>query len=467
MEIKLNNHLIKIKLSMRKIIILSTMCIFVALFAGKTMAQPFSVANSDGKTIFYNIIGATTTVEVTDSVNGNTPYSYRGKLVIPDTVENNNTLYTVVSIGSSVFQGCTELDTVILPNTLTKIGNAAFDGCTKLSEIIIPDLVTTIESSAFFNCSKLALASIGNSVQTIGKSAFQGCNGLTEIIIPNSVITIDGSAFSACTKLSSLTIGNSVETIGDRAFSICPITSAFIPASVTKMGRGVFAECEKLTAIEVDANNTAYSSLEGVLFDKAQTQLVECPATKTGRYIIPNTVTAIANDAFYGCTKLTAVLIPNSVATIDELVFGNCFDLKEIYVKTTTPPQIQSTTFDDDHFQTLTVYVCGSVENYKTAAHWGNFKKIVEDCDANSIDDISFNYDCMIYPNPVRDNIRIMLPENIYQAVFTLYDMQGRTLIHQNITNQDIVSLNNFAEGIYLYNITTDKQNYQGKIVKR
>jgi hypothetical protein len=451
---------------MKKIIILSTMCIFVALFAGKAIAQSFPFPNSDGKTIYYSII-TSTTVEVTDS-SSYTPYGYRGKLVIPDTVEYNNTYYSVVSIGLSAFQGCKELDSVILPNTLTYIDSLAFSGCTKLSEIIIPDSVTMIGSSAFSDCTNLTLVTIGNSVKTIRNTVFQGCSKLSEITIPNSVTTIGSSAFSTCTKLSALTIGSSVETIGYRAFSRCLyLTSVSIPASVTTIGRGIFAECDKLTVIEVDANNPAYCSVDGVLFDKTQTVLVECPAAQTGRYIIPNTVTSIATDAFYACTKLTAVLIPNLVATIGDYAFADCFGLKEIYVKTPAPPQIQSATFDDDAFQIVTVYVCGSVENYKAADYWKNFKKIIEDCDANSIDNVSFKDDITIYPNPVRDNIRVMLPENIHQAVFRLYDMQGRTLIHQNITNHDIVTLNNFAEGIYLYNITTDKQQYQGKILKR
>lgn len=450
---------------MRKIIILSTMCIIVALFAGKTIAQSFPSTNSDGKTIYYEVL-SDTTVEVTDS-SGSTPYSYRGKLVIPDTVrDENTTLYTVVSIGISIFQGCTELDTVILPNTLTGIGGSAFQGCTKLSGIIIPDLVTTVGNSAFFNCTNLTLVIVGNSVRTIGSSAFQGCSKVSEIIIPSSVTTIGGSAFSACSKLSSLTFGSSVETIGDRAFSRCiSLTTVSIPATVTTIGRGVFAECDKLGSIEVDPDNTAYSSVEGVLFNKTQTQLVACPSAQTGRYIIPNTVTSIEADAFYACTKLTAVLIPNLVTTIGDLAFADCLALKEIYVKTTTPPQIQSTTFDPPY--NITVYVCGSVDNYKTADYWKEFNKIIEDCDANSIDDISFKDDFMLYPNPVRDNIHITLPKNISQAVFTLYDMQGRTLIHQNITNHDIVSLKNFAEGLYLYNLTTDKQQYQGKILKK
>jgi PKD repeat protein len=72
-----------------------------------------------------------------------------------------------------------------------------------------------------------------------------------------------------------------------------------------------------------------------------------------------------------------------------------------------------------------------------------------------------------IYSNPTRDNIHIVLPENISNAVFTLYDMQGRTLIRQNIGNEETVSVSNLATGMYIYNIRTNKEDYQGKIIKK
>jgi hypothetical protein len=72
--------------------------------------------------------------------------------------------------------------------------------------------------------------------------------------------------------------------------------------------------------------------------------------------------------------------------------------------------------------------------------------------------------DISVYPNPARDHITVILPENIHQAVFTLYDMQGKLLLQQEINNQDVISVNTFAKGIYLYNITTDKQKHVGKL---
>jgi hypothetical protein len=72
-----------------------------------------------------------------------------------------------------------------------------------------------------------------------------------------------------------------------------------------------------------------------------------------------------------------------------------------------------------------------------------------------------------VYPNPATDNITVVLPENIHQAVFTIYDTQGKMLLQQNIGNQETVSVSNLAAGIYIYHVRTEKESYQGKIVLR
>jgi hypothetical protein len=72
-----------------------------------------------------------------------------------------------------------------------------------------------------------------------------------------------------------------------------------------------------------------------------------------------------------------------------------------------------------------------------------------------------------VYPNPAMDNIHIVLPENVTHATFTLYDMQSKLLIRQEVNNQDMVSVSNLATGIYIYNVRTEKESYQGKIVKQ
>jgi hypothetical protein len=172
--------------------------------------------------------------------------------------------------------------------------------------------VTSIGNSAFSGNSSLNSVTIGNNVTNIGASAFYNCANLTSVTIPDSVTTIGNSAFGFCCELTNVTIGNSVINIGSLAFY----------------------GCSGLTAISVNALNSAYSSVDGVLFDKNQAQLIQCPEGKSGGYTIPDITTNIGSSAFYNCTKLTSVTIPNSVATIGGSAFYNCTGLTNAAIGT-------------------------------------------------------------------------------------------------------------------------------------
>ena len=105
-------------------------------------------------------------------------------------------------------------------------------------------------------------------------------------------------------------------SIGSRAFSGChDLTSISIPDAVTSIGNDAFSGCTGLTNITVDANNQYFSSVDGILFDKAQTTLILCPISKAlEEYSIPDSVTSIGKYAFYGCESLTSIQYGGTVA---------------------------------------------------------------------------------------------------------------------------------------------------------
>jgi len=112
--------------------------------------------------------------------------------------------------------------------------------------------------------------------------------------------------------------GSPVTAIASLVFADCTnLTSVTIPHSVTFIQSSVFSGCRSLMNILVDAANPNFSSLNGVLFNKAQTTLIYFPPGR-GSYVIPNSVTTIGASAFVNCTALTNVTIPNSVIIIGE-----------------------------------------------------------------------------------------------------------------------------------------------------
>jgi hypothetical protein len=147
-------------------------------------------------------------------------------------------------------------------------------------------------------------------------------NGLT-------VTSIGAFAF-ASDSLSSVTIPGSVTSIGEGAFEFTSLTSVTIPESVTSIGDEAFDDCDYLTAITVNTNNAAYSSLNGVLFNKSQTTIIQYPGGLGGNYYsglggsytIPDSVTSIGAVAFANCFNLTNVTIPGSVTNIGVEAFA-------------------------------------------------------------------------------------------------------------------------------------------------
>jgi hypothetical protein len=292
---------------------------------------------------------------------------------------------SVTSIWYGAFEDCTSLTSITIPNSVTSIEMWAFSGCTSLTSIAvdsanptyssldgvlfnksqttliqcpggkagsysIPNSVTSIGRWAFDYCTSLTSITIPNSVTSIGGWAFSGCTSLTNITIPNGITNIEMSAFSGCASLTSIVIPNSVTSIGGNAFQGCTsLTSIVIPNSVTSIGEWqrlfevlwmwfeAFSGCTSLTAIEVDPANPAYSSLDGVLFDKSQTALIQCPGGKAGSYSIPNSVTSIGHRAFASCTSLSNVVIGNSVTYIGHGAFSGCTSLTSIAVDSANP----------------------------------------------------------------------------------------------------------------------------------
>lgn len=162
-----------------------------------------------------------------------------------------------VEIERAAFADCTGLIYAIFPNGLKCICGETFSGCTKLEDIFIPDTVTSISFSAFLGVAAEEIE-LPNSLESIGESAFFGSK-LSNVVIPNSVFTIGVSAFAHCHDLESADIGNSVACIREKAFEDCPVLSevTFRSTIIGSIGNDTFNGCKNLKSINVPASAMA------------------------------------------------------------------------------------------------------------------------------------------------------------------------------------------------------------------
>ena len=259
---------------------------------------------------------------------------------------------------------------ISLPSTVREIADYAFRYVSRLASLNISSGLTKIGKEAFNGCEYLMDIDIPSSVTEIGESAFYGCSSLTSIDIPSGVKTIGKSAFRECSSLAiSLEIPQGITEIGEYTFSGCSsLTSIEIPSSVKTIGKSAFRECSRnLASITVETNNPRYDSRGNAIIETAtNTLLLGCRFTK-----IPQGITEIGKDAFYGCSSLASIEIPSSVKTIGKDAFYGCGNLKSMYLRATTPPTLDSPVFSSCP---AVFYVpMEAVEAYKNAEGWSKY----------------------------------------------------------------------------------------------
>jgi uncharacterized repeat protein (TIGR03803 family) len=253
-------------------------------------------------------------------------------LTIPD---------SVISIGGYLFEDCSSLTTVIIGNGVTNIPDGYYDDgcagefsdCYNLTNVTIGNSVTSIGDCAFVDCWSLTSVTIPNGVTSVGDSAFVDCESLTSVTFPDSVTSVGYGTFAYCYSLSNIAIPDGVTDIGEYAFVDCiGLTNITIGCGVNSIGSDAFESCAELLTITVNTTNSAYSSVDGVLFNKSQTTVIQCPGGKAGSYTIPNGITNVGSYAFDSCRSLTSVTIPDSVISIGDSAFEDCSGLTSVTI---------------------------------------------------------------------------------------------------------------------------------------
>jgi len=238
--------------------------------------------------------------------------------------------------------------TAEIPAGISSIGPSSFFFATALTSFSVDSGNANYSSAGgvLFNKTQTSLiqfplgntateySSIPTTVVSIAESAFR-LSSLTSITIPASVTSIGEAAFGGSSLNTVIFSGTSMlETIYGYAFEGLPnLSSITIPASVTAIGEQAFGN-SRLTSITVESSNANFSSVNGVLFDKTKTVLIQYPLgnTATEYSSMPSSVTTVGANAFSGSVNLTSITIPTSVASIGAMAFYSATGLTSITI---------------------------------------------------------------------------------------------------------------------------------------
>lgn len=314
------------------------------------------------------------------------------------------------------------------------IERSAFYGLSNLEKVIIPDSIKTIGMEAFKNCSKLNTVELPSTLQSIGEKAFENCSKLTLVVCasatPATIFenTFPANAISINVPLGAKEAYQSANYWGSDNFTIYDSMSSLSEGDETKE--------EAPATYQIITDDESSSTTLAIVDD----------VNVSGDFAIPATlvhngteypVTAIAPNTFENNTNLTSVTIPSSINSIGESAFAGCSNLKSIIVNWTEPLNLSapaaarglmtrsggSSIFEGVDKDNCILYVPdGSVEAYKAADVWKEFKNIKPISTAS-----------------IRDLIINGMP-------FDVYDLQGRK-VRQNVT-----TLKGLPSGIYIVN---------------
>lgn len=415
-----------------------------------------------------------------------TVYSYnknniQSSITLQDSCEFDGVIYPVTEISDDAFSSCTRLSTITLPTNLQRIGNNAFSR-TGLTTITLGDEVDEIGEHVFENCPNLKSILVSNNNDTFvsendalyqksedeanyrlikcpeGKTgtfvasnkcneidayAFYNCSNLTNVDISRTTIEeLNESTFENCTSFeNTIRLPNTLKVIKANALKNCSsLETLTLPNNLEVLDLSAFDKMYKLNRITITTENTSFTTINGVLYNFEETELLKCPQAYSGKLTLPTTLTSIDPHALvetidvtsfeisdsevfftstsgllYNANKTELIYVPRGIeteftfesttTTIKEGAFDNCVKLQTIRLI----PSI--TTIPSSAFKTCTSLVNIYVNQIA-------FNGLSDFYDLAKIDNLTINADVTSKPaystgknpfNLVKDDINIII----------------------------------------------------------
>ncbi|MDE7453841.1 MAG: leucine-rich repeat protein, partial [Clostridia bacterium] len=409
-----------------------------AAFSGCTGLTEVSLPDgveTMGSNVFSGCTGLTT-VEM-PSVKDLGAYTFVGCINLEEVTfgENAETVgdYT---FGSSVFQNgeiriiaCEKLTTVEISDVTLYIGEGAFLGCTALETIDLKN-VTELGTGAFYGCTALKTVDL-EGLEIIGGLAFYNCTGLTELNLTNAKVIGERAFFGG--EYTEVSIPKA-ESVGNFAFYGGCETTVEIPVSLKTLGYGAFANSKNLNSFTVEAGESKFKAVDGVLYSTLNTidkeeslELTDYPSAKVADDGTYNIVEGTATVKAYAMSDLVKgavvkVVIPYSVKTIGDAAFF-ASGISEYQFEAINAPQLLAEFYYLGEYEYE--YADGTIEVIEMA-NFTRYTTFTRNFETNALDyTAGYYHPLSIIITPEVSKLKISYPSNgsgydnfVYQNYF-------------------------------------------------
>lgn len=219
-----------------------------------------------------------------------------------------------------------------------------FQGCSNLESIELPENVEDIEGYAFSDCTKLKIKGkkLPNRIETIRSNAFKNCQSLELDELPSGLTSIEENVFEDCSSLALTELPEGIEMLYYGCFLGTKVSFSKLPDSLTV--------------------------IKGHALNGTQVSFTEFPDSLTG----------IGQNGCFSCLNLTKLTFPEGLTSIGQMAFYNCENLKELTMKGSTPPSLGTLVFAGSTKLTAIYVPDDAVETYKTATEWSTYASIIK-----------------------------------------------------------------------------------------
>lgn len=235
------------------------------------------------------------------------------------------------------------IEKIIIPaENLSAVDTYSFSGCSKLMDIEIKGVnedYLEIDGSIYSEGGERLLASptaiesinIAEGTKYISDYAFKYHHNLSSVTLPEGLISIGEEAFIG-RNIKDITFPSTLEEIGAAAFAQTGISEVILPKTFKTLGEKAFYRCFNITRYEVHPDNTEFTTIDGILYNKDVTELILYPTQKQGAYTPPDSVTTIRDYAAAYNRGITELTLGKNIKSMKRDSFYNCEKLKVVTV---------------------------------------------------------------------------------------------------------------------------------------